>query len=275
MRILVLLALCCSASAEVVHIGVFSLFRPTVLRVRPAKGAVLVATPDARVILEGRQSITIRLNQTAAPIRVSARDGADADLLLSVPGKIERRFHGILTIRPGDHHLVAVVAMDREAAVASAVAAEMPRGTPFEALKTQAIVTRSYYAAARMRHDGFDFCDTTHCQFLRERPDAGTAADRAAAATRDLVLAYDDKPFPAMFSAACGGRTRSLPNESGYPYYSVSCDFCARHPGAPVEGHQLGLCQRGASAMAASGANFRTILDHYYPSTSLVELKAP
>jgi peptidoglycan hydrolase-like amidase len=29
------------------------------------------------------------------------------------------------------------------------------------------------------------------------------------------------------------------------------------------------LCQTGAAAMAAAGADFRAILDHYYPNTVL------
>ncbi len=271
MKTVLLLALFCSAvSAQVLQIGVFTLFRPIELRITPANDALLVESRDGRVVLEGRQSITIRLTQMVSPVRVSARGGADAGFLLSIPGKIERRFHGVLTIRPGEHQLIAVVAMDREAAVASVVAAEMPPGTPLEALKAQAVVTRSYYAAGRVRHGDFDFCDTTHCQFLRARPEAWSAAGRASATTRSLLLAYADQPFPALFSAACGGRTRSLPDEAGYPYHSVPCDFCSRHPQAPVQGHQLGLCQRGAAGMAASGADFRTILDHYYPGTSVI-----
>ncbi len=35
------------------------------------------------------------------------------------------------------------------------------------------------------------------------------------------------------------------------------------------QGHGIGLCQRGAGAMAASGADFRAILAHYYPNTSV------
>jgi SpoIID/LytB domain protein len=34
-------------------------------------------------------------------------------------------------------------------------------------------------------------------------------------------------------------------------------------------GHGLGLCQRGAAAMARSGATFQEILLHYYPNTML------
>ena len=87
--------------------------------------------------------------------------------MLSVPGRIERRFRGTLEVASRGGALEAVVSLDIETAVASVVAAESPPGAPLEALKAQAVVARSYYLATRGRHAGFDFCDTTHCQFLR------------------------------------------------------------------------------------------------------------
>ncbi|MBL8173327.1 MAG: hypothetical protein JNK48_01570 [Bryobacterales bacterium] len=36
-------------------------------------------------------------------------------------------------------------------------------------------------------------------------------------------------------------------------------------------GHGVGLCQRGAAGMAAQGADFRSILRHYFPAASIVE----
>jgi peptidoglycan hydrolase-like amidase len=268
-RYLLLSLIGLAGCAQTVDIGVFSLFRAQELRVMPASGALLVDTGNTRMILEGRQSYVIR---TSLPVRVSARDGSAADFRLSIPGKIERQFHGTLAVHAGDHKLIAVVAMDRELAVASVVAAEMTRATPIEALKAQAVIARSYYAATRARHDEFDFCDTTHCQFLREWPEPASAPFRAARETRDLLLEYSGKPVAALYSAACGGRTRSLDDAGGYAYRSVECDYCRRHSPGLVQGHQLGLCQAGASAMAASGANFRTILDHYYPGTSLTPI---
>ncbi len=261
---------CLPALAQTVDIGVFSLFRPVELRVSPASNTLLVTTGDQRVILEGHQFFAIRLTQLSSTVQVSARDGSATDFRLSIPGKIERKFNGTLVIRPGDHKLIAVVTMDREIAVASVVAAEMPTRAPIEALKAQAVATRSYYAASHPRHDEFSFCDSTHCQFLRNPPAPGTAALRATQETRNLLLEYAGKPFPAQYSAVCGGRTRSLEGEgepiSGYPYYSVPCDYCRRHSPGIVQGHQLGLCQSGAIGMAASGATFRAILDHYYPA---------
>lgn len=130
--------------------------------------------------------------------------------------------------------LVSVVTMDLETAVASAVQAESSPDTPLEALKAQAVATRSYFVAARGRHHDFDFCDTTHCQFLREPPAPDSSAARAAFSTRGLVLAYRDQAVAAMFSRSCGGRTRTpqeigLPGQ-GYPYFAVACEYCLRHP---------------------------------------------
>jgi len=262
---------CCLPSvAQTVDIGVFSLFRPVELRVSPASRTLLVTAGDQRIILEGHRFFAVHLTQLSSTVQVSARDGSATDFYLSIPGKIERKFNGTLVIRFADHKLIAVVTMDREIAVASVVAAEMPTSAPIEALKAQAVATRSYYAASHPRHDEFSFCDSTHCQFLREPPAPGTAAQRATQETRNLLLEYAGKPFPAQYSAVCGGRTRSLEGEgeqiSGYPYYSVPCNRCRRHSPGIVQGHRLGLCQSGAIGMAASAATFRAILDHYYPT---------
>jgi len=260
---------------EIVQIGVFSLFHPTELRVSPVSSALLITTSDSRMVLEGRQSRTVSLARISGLVKISSLDGSDADFRLGIPGRIERKFHGTLTIQAGDHRLIPVVVMDREIAVASVVAAEMPPGTQLEALKAQAVVARAYFAVAAPRHAAFDFCDTTHCQFLRAPPDPAADAVRATSETRGLVLAYLGRPFAAMYSAACGGQTRSLEtNGPEYQYHSVRCDFCRRNSPGLVQGHQLGLCQKGAAGMAGWGTGFREILEHYYPRTSLFLLPA-
>ena len=131
---------------------------------------------------------------------------------------------------------MAVVTMDSETATASIVAAESPPGASLEALRAQAVATRSYLRSAGNRHDRFDFCDTTHCQYLREPPPPGNPAWQATVSTRDLVITYDGAALEALYSRSCGGRTHSL-KEVGlaareYPYYSVTCRPCARSPEA-------------------------------------------
>ena len=254
-----------------VAICVFSLFRPVELEVRPARANIVIVEQNGRrQTLEGSGAMKLR-----GPAIAGGRDGAETAFILSVPGKIRREFHGRLEVRVESGHLLAIVRMDRENAVASIVAAESPPSAPLEARKAQAVVARSFLIAARGRHhDGFDFCDTTHCQFLREAPAAGSLAAKAAEETKDLVVAYQGRAIPALYSATCGGRTRTLEeagwNAEAYPYFAVECPV----RGA-VAGHRIGMCQEGAAQMARSGKTFREILALYFPATTVTLWRDP
>jgi stage II sporulation protein D len=256
---LILIACLTSAAAQTVEIGVFGLFHPRALDVRPVTGSVIVVNGSP---LEGSASLVADGRTTI----VTARGGGPADFVLSVPGRIARRFHGTLEIRPAGDALLALLRTDLETAVASVTAAESGPGASMEALKAQAVVARSFFAASKKRHAGFAFCDTTHCQFFRSPPAAQSRAGRAAAETRGMVLTYQGEAFPPLYSANCGGRTK-LPADVGlrvevYPYFGVNCSQAGPH-----RGHGVGLCQQGAAAMAAGGADFRAILNYYYPGT--------
>lgn len=337
--------LCTSVSAEgpavpaEVRIGVLSLFHPRALDVSAIIGSALVihaagqtivlerssGLSTAHVVLSENQVLVTSGSRTlqADRITIEGRQHQPVDFVLAVPHRISRRYRGRIEII-AESSLVPIVVMDREAAVASIVAAESLPGTPLEAVKAQAVAARSYLFASLGRHPEFDFCDTTHCQFMRELPKPDSNAMKATEATRGLVLAYDSRPFGAMYTRSCSGNTYT-PSQVGlpsgpYPYYSVECVYCRAHPqhwestipasyvaelrsmneserlrlvcllgsdAAPSndfvitrdgdllllrgvgEGHGIGLCQAGAKAMAAAGADFRQILVHYYPNTSL------
>jgi stage II sporulation protein D len=248
--LLLLMAVPFAAAQQEVRFGVLGLFHPRELQLEPvdgqvlsvaAKGAastsplVLNGEPDHRQLLfraEGER--VVAASRSAASWTVTARNGAAVAFGLAVPGRFHRVYSARLTIEARNGELVAIAAMDRETAVASIVAAEMEETAPIEALKAQAVATRSFLAAGQ-RHLDFDFCDTTHCQFLKSPPPLTSRVSSAVQATRGLVLQYRGKPLAAMYSSRCGGHTRSLrdvgmePGEA-YPYFSVSCAWCLRHP---------------------------------------------
>lgn len=327
-----LLLLSSAAVAQNVRIAVFGLFHPRDLVLAPGGAGVVLEIAGHTISLDAR-SARVRLAGEIMDVTVGsstwrsrrlllhARDGGAADFSLSIPGKIRRSYHGTLEIAPRSSELLPVVTMDQEVAVASVVAAESPPGAPLEALKAQAVAVRSFIVARASGHMGFDFCDTTHCQFLRQPPPPGSPAAEAARATRGMVLAWHGSVFAAMYTPACGGHTRSLADldlpARDYPYYSVDCPYCRSHPDPwtrelprPLSGerqrldfvrrsgwsalpgnnyrlqpsggvflaegdglgHGLGLCARGASALAAQAQDFRRILQHYYPNTVLSSL---
>jgi peptidoglycan hydrolase-like amidase len=98
---------------------------------------------------------------------------------------------------------------------------------------------------------------------------AGSVNARAAEETRGMVVAYEGRAIATLYSANCGGKTRTLEeagwNVEAYPYFGVECPV----RGA-VAGHQLGMCQEGASRMAKDGKSFREILGWYFPATALI-----
>jgi peptidoglycan hydrolase-like amidase len=333
------------ANAQNVRIGVLGIFHPRQLDLTSGNGNAIVVTAAGKTFFlqpgspAGNLQIHASGNELflkiadkelhASEIHAAGRNQDATDFMLSVPGKIERRYRGTLDVKVVDSELVPVVTMDLETAVASVVQAESLAGTSFEALKAQAVVTRSYLVAGGGRHAEFDFCDLTHCQSLQEAPRPGSPAALATEATRDLIITFDEKAVAAMFTRSCGGHTLTPADigisSRGYPYFSVDCDFCHKNPvrwsrrlsreDAAIlsdhheaarlsvdrrlgwntvpsnnfkareteteivlqgvgQGHGVGLCQRGARAMAEEGADFRKIIDHYFPNTTLVRRAA-
>jgi hypothetical protein len=236
--------------AQSVRVGVLGLFHPRQFELSvPAGSALVVHIGGESAVLEGSSGVNVAHVRVhgddvvldaggrvlhASEITVTSREDGPVDFNLAIPGKIKRHYRGTLEIKPDLQVLTAVVTMDLEIAVASVVAAEGTVDTSSEALKALAVAARSYFVAGKGRHRDFDFCDTTHCQFLREPPASNSTAAQAVSATRGLVIAYQSQPLAAMYSRSCSGRTRT-PAELGFPpaaysYYSVDCKYCREHP---------------------------------------------
>ncbi len=263
--------------AQDVRVGVFGLFHPRQLALSaPVGSALVVHVSGESVVLEessGVNNADIRTDGERVVLRVgshslrgpkitvTARNNGPADFNLTIAGKITRHYHGILEVTPDSQALTTVVTMDLETAVASVVAAEGTVDTPSEALKAMAVAARSYLVAGKGRHRDFDFCDTTHCQYLRDPPASSSAAAQAVDATRGLLLTYQSQAFAAMYTRSCSGRTLT-PAEVGlpsaaYPYYSVDCRYCREHPSH----WQSRLSAEDAATLRRSNESSRLRLD--------------
>jgi stage II sporulation protein D (peptidoglycan lytic transglycosylase) len=114
-----------------------------------------------------------------------------------------------------------VVTIPLEVYVARVLAGEAEPGAADAAQQALAVAVRTYAVvnAGRHRREGFDLCDTTHCQVMRT---ANEISRRAALATAGRVLTLDRKPVEIFYSASCGGRSESAadvwPGGTKFPY---------------------------------------------------------
>ena len=148
-----------AACGEEVQIGVLGLFHPRQITVSIGQGEAMVIKADENVFMlePGSRTSSARIGISGdgllldfdghvvrtAEIHAAGRDGHFAAFVLAIPGRISRQYRGTLTVRAVDGVLVPIVAMDLETAVASVVQAESAPDAPSEALKAQAVVTRS------------------------------------------------------------------------------------------------------------------------------------
>ncbi|MFA6317162.1 MAG: SpoIID/LytB domain-containing protein [Elusimicrobiota bacterium] len=143
--------------------------------------------------------------------------------------RADRRLRGELEIAsyPAKRSLKLVNRINLEDYTHGVIAMEMPINSPLEALKAQAVLARShalYIKSVTKRHrkEGYDLCDSQHCQVY-----GGAGAETArsleiAKATRGTVVTYGGKPAHVIYSSNCGGHTQSgseLTGWGGLPYW--------------------------------------------------------
>jgi len=129
-----------------------------------------------------------------------------------------------------------VVRLGLEEYVAGAVAGESGVFRSEETLKAMAVAARTYAVKMRGRHakEGFDFCDTTHCQ----RIEMGAADARVRASveqTAGEMLWYRGALAFTPYTRDCGGRSEdaeALWPEMAAPYLKSREDPNCRRAGS-------------------------------------------
>lgn len=141
--------------------------------------------------------------------------------------------NGELTVQPHDGVLLLTLKMPLEQYVAAVLAGEAAGFKSDEALKAMAVAARTYAVHFGSRHkaEGFDFCDTTHCQDVR----LGLKSARieaAVAATQGGLLWYEGRPAATYYHRNCGGETEdaaALDPDLHAPYLRQHQDvYCPR-----------------------------------------------
>jgi stage II sporulation protein D len=145
------------------------------------------------------------------------------------------RVGGSLQLMVRDGALVVINDIDIEEYVKGVVPSEMSAGWHPEALKVQAVATRTYALYQRLSNAGreFDVVAGTQDQVYRGRQGVDERVQHAVESTRGIVITYHNAPILAAFSSTAAGPTEDAMNvwSKDLPYLKgVECPFDENSP---------------------------------------------
>ncbi len=143
----------------------------------------------------------------------------------------QKRFSGKLNLFVLDSEILVVNVLGIEKYLSSVVGSEMPTKWPIEALKAQAIASRTY-ALKQKGNSFFDIDSTQKNQVYNGLESRNYKTIRAVKSTRSLVLTYKNKLINALFHSSSGGMTENSQDvwKNKYPYLSSVKDFDKNNP---------------------------------------------
>ena len=143
----------------------------------------------------------------------------------------QKRFSGKLNLFLIDSEIFVVNVLGIEKYLSSVVGSEMPTKWPIEALKAQAIASRTY-ALKQKGNKLFDIDSTQRNQVYNGLESRTYKTTRAVRSTRSLVLTYKNKLINALFHSSSGGMTENSQDvwKDKYPYLSSVKDFDKNSP---------------------------------------------
>lgn len=191
---------------------------------KPLRSALAVkAQGDEVVLASGERARQVGLE---GAFRIKP-DGAAKDIEAAGVWKLEAAHGGIRVL----------LSLDSERYVALALRGEAAAKEPIESLKAMAIAVRTFALenADRHRSEGFNLCDSTHCQVLK----FGTASplvEQAVHETAGETLWFGAQRARVFYTQNCGGQSeaaRSAWPGTGAPYLVSHRDpWCTREGAA-------------------------------------------
>lgn len=170
-------------------------------------GAVVVLAMDTGgIIIRAGEDEPVCAGESVV---VAPSDPA-GETTVEVKGQQARRYRGKIEVSAKAAGMQFVNVVRLEDYLLGVVPAEMLEGYPLEALKAQAVSARTYALRNRGKHasQGFDICDTTHCQCYAGSTSGKAKCTQAVLETAGMVLHYGSDLAHVMYSADAGGATQ-------------------------------------------------------------------
>ena len=197
------------AHAQDLRVRLYTLHPPTELTVKAASGSLLWRTctgcPKNSATLLSLQAAGSELHVLGAG--VSREIFISGAVRIEASGEPPIAANFPLQIQASAGHLLLTAAIPVEEYVAAVLAGESGDFRNDESLQAMAVVVRTYATRFRGQHsgEGFDFCDTTHCQ-VPSWNRVSLRISGAADFTRDEILVFQGAAASAFYHQNCGGK---------------------------------------------------------------------
>jgi stage II sporulation protein D (peptidoglycan lytic transglycosylase) len=233
--LLLLLSVSSEAQQRTVLVRLFWQHPPTEIRVTPERAALRSCGDCVATQLTGPVEITAR------GVTVSAGAVRGSKLVLTGRSRISGNgfptfaVDNELRIEARDDFLLLTLSMPLEQYVTAVLQGESASFKSDEALKAMAVAARTYavHFGSRHKSEGFDFCDTTHCQDLRLGNESARVR-AAVASTAGELLWFEGRPAATYYHRSCGGELEdasALDPDLHAPYLRRHHDdYCVRTP---------------------------------------------
>ena len=142
-----------------------------------------------------------------------------------------KRYSGKINIVFRNNKILVINVLGVEKYLNSVVGSEMPHKWHIEALKAQAIASRTY--ALKKTNNGLYDIDSTQTNQVYNGLESSTLKTRRAVReTRSLVITYKNKLINALFHSSSGGMTENSEAvwSNPYPYLVTVKDFDQKNP---------------------------------------------
>jgi stage II sporulation protein D len=230
---LLLVASFAAAQPPDVRVHLLSRYRLSEVQIKPSAGETVILTLNSSPQnLTGEATVRARKSSVEISGTIGPKLTLNGNFRIVSEQAPVQHIHGDLEISARDGVLSMIAAIPVEQYVAGVLEGETAGEMPPEALKALAVAIRSYTTHFRERHkeEGFDFCDTTHCQYLRLDPRPAVVA--AVNQTAGELLWDRGNPLAAYYHKDCGGRTETAaavwPDQASPSLVSHDDLYCVR-----------------------------------------------
>lgn len=145
-----------------------------------------------------------------------------------------KSYRGTLIVSNKNGGISVINAVQLDEYLIGTVPAEMSPTWPAAALQAQAVAARTYALNSKNRHndEGYDICNTSHCQVYDGTASETNTTTEAVNSTRGYAMIYNSEPIFAAFHSSSGGMTENIEDVWGtyLPYLRSVQDDDSQSP---------------------------------------------